>query len=34
MYCTIIRFWTAVEMGLRRISNGELFDRAKLKALS
>jgi hypothetical protein len=29
MYCTIIRFWTAVEMGLRRINNGELFDRAE-----
>ena len=29
MHCTIIRFWTAVEMGLRAISNGELFDRAE-----
>jgi hypothetical protein len=29
MRCRIIRFLTAVEMGLRGISNGELFDRAK-----
>src|SRR5437667_2218085 len=27
MRCTIIRYWSAVEMGLRGISNGELFDR-------
>jgi hypothetical protein len=29
MRCTIIRFLTAVEMGLRRINNGELFDRGE-----